>query len=547
MRGALISLKSGATLKSGAAVAPVIASASVRARISTRVATTAASNGITHRTRHKTNIAGTALHFEFYNGYVNNGGVSAYPNASPETATAAATQRWCLVKNPTSTGLNAGGTPYPITWFGMLADAAFVAAGGTVSGDGFTIFVPSNYVIKSDPLAGVSFTAGEAFLFQVEDIRAVGAARPIMCLGRPDLGDALGASSTQPTLVNSTNWTGGQGVSQSTSSLMGPNLVHITAAAGTKTVVVHGDSIISENADYGDADGALAFAKRALNAGGYSFYDLSVPGTNIGYILNFNAMGIRKRWLPLGDTILTNHGNNDVSNIGWDTNSNSLKTLLTNHTAFLRANGKPGVRIVQCTLSIREGSTDLWNSIANQSSANNDDRWGLETYARYGAQINLMRLGPYEGTPLPSSLADAVYDFHTALGAVDDVPGQTSKWPMTIMGQAQFSGTLASAITAGSGAPFNVTCTTPPPLWSNLSLNFAGGAAGENVAGYVMSRTDNGNGTWAITLTAAPSKAQSVGVTVTTVPSRDGTHPVMNLQMQAANDFGTKLPATIGW
>jgi len=60
-------------------------------------------------------------------------------------------------------------------------------------------------------------------------------------------------------------------------------------------------------------------------------------------------------------------------------------------------------------------------------------------------------------------------------------------------------------------------------------------------AGYVSAASNNGDGTWPITLTAAPSKAQS------TVQTRDGTHPTMTLLMQAANDLQPKLPALIGF
>ena len=94
----------------------------------------------------------------------------------------------------------------------------------------------------------------------------------------------------------------------SLTSAFGP--VAVLGSGTAPVVIVDGDLIICDLAapgtggngtDVGDAFGVKNFAKRALNATGYAFIDVSVPGTNVGnFMAGYGRDGIRADLMQYG-------------------------------------------------------------------------------------------------------------------------------------------------------------------------------------------------------------------------------------------------------
>ena len=120
------------------------------------------------------------------------------------------------------------------------------------------------------------------------------------------------------------------------------------------------------------------FVKRALNAAGYAFIDVSVSGTNVGnFMAGYGKAGLRAALIGYGSAVITDHLHNDrKSGIGlrgdrrldrgepggW--NNTGLRVRYGWHNAWLRSKLKPGARIVRCTLAPATNSTDAWATVA---------------------------------------------------------------------------------------------------------------------------------------------------------------------------------------
>ena len=232
---------------------------------------------------------------------------------------------------------------------------------------------------------------------------------------------------------------------------LGP--IAVLGGGTAPVVVVDGDSIVAEAArpgtghnssDVGDALGVKCFVKRALNAAGYAFIDVSVSGTNVGnYMAGFGRNGLRAALLGYGDAVITDHLHNDrKSGIGFEAtggwteanpapwNNSGLRVRYAWHNAWLRSKLKPDARIVRCTLAPATTSTDGWATVAGQTGKNDDATWAAD-YATgtVGDQFKLndliMRRGAFAALAYgDADECDAGYDLYAALGGTID-----GRWP----------------------------------------------------------------------------------------------------------------------
>ena len=209
----------------------------------------------------------------------------------------------------------AGATLTRATFFGMAG-----VDGCTVSGDGHTLTVPSGVRFRTDRFE-LALPAGAEYFIQTETLAADGSAvgYPIGRYRVPALGDLSfnNPAASTADLVFSTDWSG---VWDGTpGGALGP--IAVLGGGAAPVVVVDGDSIVAEAArpgtghnssDAGDGLAVKCFVKRALNAAGYAFIDVSVSGTNVGNLMaGFGRDGLRAALLGYGDAVITDHLHND--------------------------------------------------------------------------------------------------------------------------------------------------------------------------------------------------------------------------------------------
>ena len=145
-------------------------------------------------------------------------------------------------------------------------------------------------------------------------------------------------------------------------------------------------SLSHNGSDAGDALGVKCFVKRALNAMGYAFIDVSVSGTNVGNLMaGYGRNGLRAALMAYGSAVITDHLHNDrksgtgfEATGGWSEaapaswNSTGLRVRCAWHNAWLRSKLKPGARVVRCTLAPATNSSDAWATVAGQTGKNDD-------------------------------------------------------------------------------------------------------------------------------------------------------------------------------
>ena len=267
----------------------------------------------------------------------------------------------------------------------------------------------------------------------------------------PALGDLSfnNAAASTADLVFSTNWSS---VWDGTpGGALGP--VAVLGGGSAPIVIVDGDSIVAEAArpgtghnssDVGDALGVKCFAKRALNALGYAFVDVSVSGTNVGnFMAGYGKDGLRAALLGYGSAVITDHLHNDrksgtafEATGGWTEaspaawNNSGLRVRYGWHNGWLRAKLRPGARIVRCTLAPATNSTDGWATVAGQTGKNDDAAWAADYATGAGGdqfKLNdlIMRRGAFAGLAYGGAAeCDAGYDLYAALGGTVD-----GRWP----------------------------------------------------------------------------------------------------------------------
>ncbi|EJN07794.1 hypothetical protein [Herbaspirillum sp. YR522] len=346
----------------------------------------------TARCSDSSNVALTDLFVEAVNAYVD----AAEQAASQEKAVGnTVTFRTNMLIGTTGSGSNqSGATMVSFTWFKAAAGqygylrkldgspatgAEFLANGGTISSDGLSIGMPSGFRGFSDRAIGSVLPANTRYLIQQEMTAPVGQYVPtgIIASNRADLGDMIKDGAAAGLYIGLKDWsaigpTTGQ-VSNTVSNVYG------TGAFGKKLVSVDGDSIAANNSDrnpspagaiYGDADGALAFANRALNLGGYSWTRSAVAGANARTPALYGGYAQRALQGQFADASITNMIANN-SSLVWDDPRPGYGLLATqrDHWAKIRQCRKaPDLPLIATTRTPGATSTDLWVTTANQTA-----------------------------------------------------------------------------------------------------------------------------------------------------------------------------------
>ncbi len=389
-----------------------IASASVRASIATQASTVmSGSNVLVHRTYDKTNVVCDTPWLVMANKYIDGGG--AQRGSAVEIGTGGSIQ----VRAAFLTGIAAAttnqstATVWKCTFFGMKKDGAFLAAGGSVSTDGLTITVPDGYMFRTDPQPGLRLTAGQKYIQQVEITYQVGFKRIAGRSGRTDLGDMrFVTNSGSANTVYNKDFSAG--------TLIGGAQFYPAAVLGygnAKVVAIDGDSIFSDGAGtVGDADGVTSIPKQALNAAGYSFIDVSIPGSNVndltygGYDLR---MGLLAEVNP--DVVWTDGGHNDRGAAQLTQTWAAVLPLMQWHTGLLRSSA-PNARIIRSTLCPHTNSSNSFVDSAGQTYQTAADTY--PTGWQFSYSDWLLRKGAYAGIAFSGlQEPDAAFDLAGAV------------------------------------------------------------------------------------------------------------------------------------
>jgi hypothetical protein len=455
-----------------------VTSGSVRAQMMVgQSGTYAGGERATHRQRDRTNVGIERPWLEFFHGRILATGVVDLELETGLSGGTAAKYRAALLTGVSGTGKNqSAATLTRATFFGMLGHAGFVAAGGAVSPDGQTVTVPNGARFRTDRFE-LSLAAGQEYFVQTECVAADGLVAPNprgrYCIpGLGDLNYNEPAASAADTVFRK-DWSA---VWNATStSAFGP--VAVLGSGAAPVVVVDGDSVICDQArpgtgangsDAGDAFGAKGFAKRALNAAGYAYLDVSVPGTNVGNLMaGFGRDGIRASLMQHGAAAITDHLHNDrrsgvafAATGGWSEanraawNATGLRTRYEWHNDWLRSRLGPGARLVRCTLAPYTTSSDGWTTTAGQAGRNDDSVWSADYPAgATGDQFKLadlvMRRGVFAGAAYGApGQPDAGFDLYAALGGTAD-----GKWPAGATSDGTHPSEALQAAAAAALAP----------------------------------------------------------------------------------------------
>ena len=367
--------------RSGGPAEEAITSGSVRAQMMSNAGGTyAGGERVTHRQRDRTNVAIARPWFEYFHGRIAATGAVGMELESGLTGGKTNRYRASILTGIAGTAKNqAGATLVRATFFGMDG-----VDGCTVSGDGFTVTVPNGARFRTDRFE-LSLPAGAEYFVQTETVAADGSAvgYPIGRYRVPGLGDLSfnNAAASSADLVFARDWTSVWDATPG--GALGP--VAVLGGGSAPIVVVDGDSIVAEAArpgtghnssDVGDAWAVKCFVKRALNAAGYAYLDVSVSGTNVGnFMAGYGKAGLRAALLGYGSAVITDHLHNDrksgtafEATGGWTEavpaawNNTGLRVRYGWHNAWLRSKLKPGARIVRCTLAPATNSSDGWTS-----------------------------------------------------------------------------------------------------------------------------------------------------------------------------------------
>ena len=455
-----------------------VTSGSVRAQMMVgQSGTYAGGERATHRLRDRTNVAIARPWLEYFHGRILSSGVVDTELETGLASGVAAKYRAAILTGISGTGKNqTGATVHRATFVGMLDDPAFVAAGGAVSADGLTVTVPNGWRFRSDRLE-LTLSAREEYFVQTECVAANGTVAPNprgrACI--PALGDLAfneAAASTADTVFKK-DWSGVWNASLT--SAFGP--VAVLGSGTAPVVIVDGDSIVCDLAapgtggngtDAGDAFGVKNFVKRALNATGYAWIDVSVPGSNVGnFMAGYGRSGIRADLMKYGAAANTDHLHNDrrstvafAATAGWSEtsrgtwNSTGLRTRYEWHNDWLRTRLAAGARIVRCTLAPFTSSTDAWATTANQTGKNDDSVWAADyAIAAAGDQFKLNDLimcrGASAGVAYGSAgQPDAGFDLYAAVGGTAD-----GKWPAGATSDGTHPSETRQATVAAALAP----------------------------------------------------------------------------------------------
>ncbi len=309
--------------------------------------------------------------------------------------------------------------------------AEFTAQGGTVSSDGYTLNAPLGWFGSSDPMTGVTLIKNQIYLLQYEvaPLQGVIYVSGSCPAKHPELGDLAKDAAGTGTAVFLKDWTTLSGVT--TSVTVAPVGVHGISATGAATVGIHGDSVDRENADrkdsyagvlFGDADGAMTIAGRALNTAGYCSVRGAVSGSTASNPVLYGGYAMRKWMLRYCQAVITGMGKNDRG-LNWATLQPRLRSFWNiMRTGCVGGNGK----VLALDWPPQASSTDNWLTTANQTSSTGP---GTMQYDSYNPFIAAGVFDTSQGDPDVGYQAFKVmYDLAAANGATDVDP-QRIKWP----------------------------------------------------------------------------------------------------------------------
>ncbi len=308
--------------------------------------------------------------------------------------------------------------------------AEFSAAGGAISGDGYTLTVPDGWRVRSDRAYGFTILKDAWYMVSWEIAPAVGAKYPSQPVssGRTDLGDMMKDQAGAGTAVFLKDWTTLSGVTAG-QVVCGPCNVYGSGAYGEKSLINHGDSIGRENSDritpngalYGDADGCTAFVNRALNIGKYSWTRAAVSGTNATVPALYGGFSQRLLQGQFADAAITNMGNNNRS-LPWSGPvGTGLLATQRDHWAKIRAAARSSsLPLIAVTFAPQASSTDSWATTANQTSLMGPGTPGYDSYNPY------LRAGVFTAAdPMAAyDMYNAIYAGAGAAGFTDVVDGK---------------------------------------------------------------------------------------------------------------------------
>lgn len=423
-------------LNTGAVTNPVV-SGSVRSNVPTVTATASGSLCFVFRNADFSVVECRNPYFRVWNGYCIGDGRkgSTLPAGGVEALTGGAitVRMGFQIGGPGTAAANqAGATMRAMTFYGMMLNAAFLAAGGSVTPDGSTITIPDGWTADTDPLIGVTLAPLTRYFYTIEENYVSGALRITGSNGRTDLGDMRWTQTTNAASpVYAADWSVAYG-GTTPSTIGGSTKTAIgvfgtgDGAARSQLVGIEGDSINHGGNDTGGNYGELGGLKRALVAAGYPYVSAAAPGTDSSDMKATGSNKVRGGLLKDATAIFSSHGHNDrgASLVPFGTFATVFLPYHQWHNHWLRSMAKPGARIIRSTLLPHTTSNNSWadatGQTAFQTSADGPTGW-VATYADY-----LMRRGAYAGIPFSGPYEpDAAWDHFAAIGAsVADF-----KWP----------------------------------------------------------------------------------------------------------------------
>lgn len=465
----------------GSAGAPLpIVSGAVRVTLGGSAGGNGSNTTFTYRVREKTNVALSNPRCDYWNGWVN----LAYTPQEVGTGNVIPL-RMALVTNITGTALNqSAATLTQLTWFkaaagtpgylyklnGTPASASdFTGASGAISGDGYTITVPSGYVVSSDEAIGLTIAPGSYYI-QTETNVTIGGVWPSSVSAQSTLGDARNFVASGPgTKVFAKDWTG---VATYTGGASSPIAVWGTGPKGTKVAAVDGDSLFAGNQDSvagstlitGDSDGCLGYAQRALNAGGYSSIRTAIAGSAAITAFNQGGYAIRRLALRYSSAVISNMGTNDrgapwagAAGTGYQASQRFWFAGL--RAAMLGGGGK----VIAAELMPGSTSSDGFATTANQTST---VAAGTTQFDHANPYLEAGSFNTSLGDPDAAYLANVRLYALAAANGFSDVDAGHVKWPAN--GSAAPSAATPDGV-HGKGAIYTFMATD---LQSNLLTLF---------------------------------------------------------------------------
>lgn len=319
-----------------------------------------------YRTYDKTNVAVASPRIRFLHGYVV-GVTGEERGANPTLPASIVSYEYSILTNISGRATDQSAATLTRATFNELgANAAFLAAGGTVTGGGYIANVPEAWSFDSDPLPDL--TAGQSYMHQVKVKGADLVRHPANISSHAaGMGDLIWNASGEfgpgatGDLVLSKNWVGTSAPSQF-GAILAPWMVLGTGDASIPVFGINGDSIENgvggdpnlalTSEDLGDADGVQNYVKRGLNLAGKSFIDASVSGSNIRNMRDVfpaTQSGWRMQAMQLCDHAFNGLGKNDRSSNHPYYDTAGLGTLTEWMTTLLRTKIKAGGKIIGFT------------------------------------------------------------------------------------------------------------------------------------------------------------------------------------------------------